>query len=137
MAVVTQINGKRRIVASGDLRYKLEIQLRTLTPPSGDGTDATLSMQTLKTVWGMMHTVSGQQFFSETSIKRDSTHLFYIRFIKNSVFERSGRLSAQEWVKHKGREYKILLVENLEEKDEFLALWCSERGKDTVPPNLV
>jgi len=137
MATVSRIGGKRRIITAGDLTFKLDVQLRTLTPAAGAGTDATVELQTAKSVWGMMLTNGGQQFFAETNIKRDATHIFYIRFIKNAVFERSGRMSAQEWVKFKAREFKVLLVENLEERDEFLALWCNERGVGTVGANLV
>ena len=136
MATLARINGKRRIITAGDLRYNVDIQIRVLTPPTGDGTDATETMSTLKSVPAMMLTNGGQQFFSETNIKREATHIFYVRFIANSVFTSSGRLSAQEWVKFKSREFKILLVENLEERDEFLALWCNERGLGTVGANV-
>jgi SPP1 family predicted phage head-tail adaptor len=136
MALLTRINGKRRIITAGDLTVKLDVQLRTLTPAAGAGVDASEAFATLKSVWGMELTNSGQNFFSETNIKRDATHIFYIRFIANSVFDRAGRLSAQEWVKFKGREFKVLLVENLEERDEFLALWCNERGASGMGVNV-
>jgi SPP1 family predicted phage head-tail adaptor len=136
MAILTRINGQRRLLAAGDLTCRIDVQLRTLQAPSGAGADVMIAVQPAKTVWAMLVTNSGQEFFDNTNLKAGCTHIFYIRFIPDAVFPRSGRLSAQEWVKYKGREFKILSVENLEERDEFLALCCNERGAQDVPVNL-
>jgi len=135
MAVNAKILGRRRLIAAGDLRERVTVQLRTLSAPAADGVDAQLTLQDAKTVWAMVVTDGGSEFFDGTNLTHAWTHKFFVRYIPGTVFPRSGRMSAQERVTYKGRIFQVVDVENLEERDEFLLLKAVERGAADVAVN--
>lgn len=135
MARCKRIVGERRRVCIGDMNQKIKIQTRDLASPSADNVDYGESFTDAKTIWAMVQTTRGGEFFDGTELNNPYTHFFYIRFIPNSVFSKSGRLTSQEWIRWKNRTFKIVDVENLEERNEILLLRCRERGDEAKPVN--
>ncbi len=124
------IQKKDRKVCVGDMRDKVVIQVRTITPPSAGGSDFTEVFSSDKTVWAMIETrKDGKEIFDGTGLKGVATHYIYIRYIYNleTTFE--------SWVKFKSKYYNIIDVQNLDERDEFLLLRCSERGTTSNQAN--
>ena len=109
-----------REVCIGDMRDKVVLQVRTITPPSAGGTDFTEVFTADKTVWAMVKTKEGKEIFDGTNLKGVVTHYVYIRYIANTTFE--------SWVKFNSKYYDIIDVQDLDERHEFLLLRCSERG---------
>jgi len=123
------------MVAAGDLREQATVRLRSIAAPAADGVDAQILMQDAKTVWVMAVTDSGSEFFDGVNLSHAYTHKFFMRFIPNTVFPRSGRMSPQERITYKGREFQVVDVENLEERDEFLQVKAVERGSADTAVN--
>lgn len=109
-----------RKICAGDLRDKIVIQVRTITPPATSGVDFTEAFSSDATVWSMVETKMGVEIFNGTSLKGVATHYFYIRYRAD--------LTAESWLKFNSKYYDILDVQNLDERNEFLLLRCSLRG---------
>jgi len=114
------IRRKKRDVCIGDMRDKIIVQTRTITPPGAGGADFTEVFNLDKTVWALIETRDGKEIFDGTALKGIATHYMYIRYLSTLTFE--------GWVKYKSKYYNIIDVQNLEERDEFMLLRCSERG---------
>ncbi len=123
-----KIRRKKREVCIGDMRDSIIVQTRVITPPAAGGVDFTEVFTADATVWALVETKTGTEVFDGTNIKGIATHFFYIRFVANMTFE--------NWVKYKLKEYDILDVQNLEERDEFYLLRCSLRGTTNNLSNL-
>ena len=120
-----QIRKPQKQVCSGDMRDRIIIQVRSITPPNASGVDYSETFSQDATVWSLCETKMGVEIFDGTAIKGVATHYFYIRWIDNLTFE--------SWVQFKGKKYYIIDVQNLDERDEFMLLRCSERGIITNP----
>lgn len=129
------IDGKRRTLCTGSLTEQIEIKLRSLTAPTGNSVDFSEAFTAVKTVWAMVKTTRGSEMFDGTNLTNAYTHEFYIRFLPDTVFGTSGRLSTQEWVKYKDRYYTIQDVENFEERSEWMIMRCAERGATSKAVN--
>ena len=109
-----------RSVCIGDMRDKVTLQTRTITPPAKGGTDFTEVFNADNVVWAMVETREGKEIFDGTNLKGVATHYIYIRYIPNTTFE--------AWVKFNSKYYNIIDVQDLDERHEFYLLRCSERG---------
>lgn len=128
MPKCVQIRRKKRQVCIGDLRDRVNIQTRSIAVPVAGSVDLGETFVCDSTVWAMVETKNGVQVFDGTNIIGVATHNIYIRFICDVTFE--------NWLTFKGRNYDILDVQNLEERDEFYLLRCSLRGTEADPINL-
>lgn len=113
----------KRQVCIGDLDNQIVLQDRSITPPVS-GVDATEDFTTNDTVDAKVDTSRGETIFDGVSPDGvDVTHIFTIRFITG--------ITAETWVGFKSQRFDILDVENLEERDEWLKLRCTNRGTAT------
>ncbi len=123
MAKCEKIRGKKRKVCIGDMNKLIDIQVRTLEPPS-TAFDYDINLTTIDQVFAMIHTasgaISGEAFFDGSNVERFVTHMIYIRFRTD--------VTAETWIKFNDEFYDILNVENLDENNEFLLLKCNVRG---------
>lgn len=136
MPICVKIKGKKRWVCLGDLRNRVDIQTRTIRPPTGDGVDLGETFTTARSVFALIETTRGQEMFDGTELRRAYSHIFYIKYIPNTVLTDGTRLTEQEWVKFEGRLFNIVDVEDVDERHEFLILRCAERGLSTDEVNL-
>jgi len=111
-------------VCSGDLRYLITINQRTLGVPSdpinGIDVDYTESFTVLHTVRAAISTPQGATLFNDIGTTDVVTHIFYIRYLSD--------VDAQKWVEFGNNRYDILKVTNYEGRKLFLKLECKERG---------
>ena len=126
MPVCVKLRRKKRQICLGDLTNSIILQDRAITPPLS-GFDATETFTTNDTVDAKVDTSRGETIFDGTNTEVDVTHIFTIRFISG--------IDAQTWISFKSQRFDILDVENLEERDEFLKLRCTNRGVDTNAAN--
>jgi len=122
-----QVRRKNRNVCIGDMRDKIILQSRTITPPSAGGSDMTEAFVTTKTVWALVETRQGVEIFDNSNLVGIATHYFYIRY--------SVGVTAETWIQFKSKYYDILDIQNLEERDEFMLLRCNERGSTSRASN--
>lgn len=121
MGECQRIRIPHRKICVGDLRRRISIQNRQLGPPK-TGVDITHTFVELRKPWAAVRTLTGNNIFAGVNLDRTPTHIFYIRFYEG--------LTAEDWVVYKGERYDILEVENINERDEYYALYCNLRGDE-------
>lgn len=121
MAICVKIRKKNRAVCAGDLNTLIGIQSRSL----GDGFDDTEETEEFTTIFSpfaMLQTLRG--VFVVDSVNGgdiEATHSFIIRFPETPI-------SGENWILLNNKRLRILDQENLEEKNEWLKLLCTDRG---------
>lgn len=120
MAKCSKIQKKKRQVCIGDMKDEITIQARNIKSPPSDGVDFVEEFTGDDVVWAAVNTKSGVVFFDGTNQEVLKTHEIYIRYLQG--------VTAEAWVLFKGSRYDVLQVDNLEERDEFMRLDCTNRG---------
>lgn len=127
MAKCSRKQLEKKAVCIGDMREKIQVQIRSITAPTTDGVDYGESFISLKTVWALVETTRGETIFDGTNVERDVTHRFYIRYLPDVTFE--------DWIIYKGNYYDIIDVENLQELNDFLLIRVNVRGTTSKEVN--
>ena len=123
MPTCVKIRGKRRQVCIGDLDKIIAIQSRATANAFDTGED--FAFTTVFSPHAMIETLKNVFVIDEAnSTEIEATHGFTIIFPSQTV---SGAL----WVNFNSKRYRIVGQENLDERDEFLRLLCTQRGSDT------
>lgn len=127
MAKCKTIHRENIELCAGDLRSKVKILAKAITPSSTGGVDFTETYTTAATVWAMIKTdpTVGATVFDETMTAPTSgikitTHEFYIRY-------RTG-VTAENVIEYNNKYYDVIRVMNLNEQDSYLHLLCRLRG---------
>lgn len=120
----SKIRRKNRKVCIGDLNTEIKIQGRTILPPVFGNPDFNETFVDNSTVWAMVNTGGGKTFFDGVGTDINISHYVYIRF--------DSTVTAESWVELNSRRLDILVVEDLEERNEFMKLTCSDRGSNTL-----
>lgn len=119
MSECERIRIPHRKICVGDLRRRISIQNRVLGAPK-TGVDIRHTFQELRKPWAAVRTVNGKNIFAGVNLDRVPTHIFYIRYYEG--------LTAEDWIVYKNERYDILEVENINERDEYYAVYCNNRG---------
>lgn len=114
----------RAYVGAGDLRHRITLQRKALTPPAGDSADFQELYTDLVKVFAAIETVNPKQPLGDVNVDELPTHRFWIRYIKE--------IDTDCWVLHEGQRYPILKVENKDSRNEWTILHCNEKGRTTV-----
>jgi SPP1 family predicted phage head-tail adaptor len=77
--------------------------------------------------WAALKTTKGRDMFFATNMDIGVTHIFYIRWYNG--------LTSEDWITFKGERYDIVEVENIDERDEWYAIYCNVRGDETQDQN--
>jgi len=125
MAVCQVIRIKKRKFCVGDLRERITLQNRDIQAP-GD-INFTEKFSGPLVVSAAVKTLAGITVFDSTNVERIATHDFIIRF-------QSG-ITQEKWILWKSERYDILVVENLEGRNQWLKLRSAVRGTDTLVVN--
>lgn len=130
MAICSFKSRKDVRICSGDLDRAILIQVRTLVSPEDtDGdVDYNETFSEFIVFWSLIETVKGETVFDESNVEQVVTHKFYIRYAPDITF--------QDWVTYNDKNYKIIDVQNINERDEFYLLRCTLRGSSILPVNL-
>lgn len=115
-----KIRKKKQQACLGDMRDRVLIELRSLTPPAGSSVDYTEAFTTKKTVWATVNTVKGEVLFDGTGTERDITHHITIRYIAG--------VTQEDWATYNSERMDVIDVTNLDGRKEFMLLRCSNRG---------
>ena len=124
-----RINIKNRKVCYGDLNRKIVIETRSIKPPSDDDDfDYGQEFTESQTVWATVQTTSGKDIFDGANMIGTATHLFFIKYISG--------LTSESMITWQNEKYRILRLENLDENNEFVKLYCNIRGTKDNEVNL-
>lgn len=113
-------SAKNMLVCAGDLSKRIYVEVRTIMPPVDGGVDYSEEFTERKPLWAMVETVNGAQIFDGTNIVGQISHRFTVRWRKD--------LTIQSWVEYQGQKYKIINIENQNQRNRFLILSCTVRG---------
>lgn len=108
------------LVCAGDLSKRIYVEVRTIMPPVDGGVDYSEEFTERKQIWAMVETINGAQIFDGTNIIGQISHRFTVRWRKD--------LTIQSWVEYQGQKYKIINIENQNQRNRFLILSCIVRG---------
>jgi SPP1 family predicted phage head-tail adaptor len=124
MSRQTLRRGHRKICI-GDLKDRVQIQLRQIDPPPWGSTDFDLVFSSDKEAFAMIRTTQGKVFFDGVNTDIPLTHEIIIRYDEE--------ITAESWLQlMDGRLLDIINVEDLEERHEYLRLRCRERGPNEI-----
>lgn len=115
----TIIVRKNRVSCIGDMRERIKIHNRNMQAPVFGSADLTEKFASTKEVWANIKTVSGQTIFV-VNVDIALSHEMIIRYDEN--------IGSESWIEYRGNNLKIVTVEDLDERHEFLKLRCSIRG---------
>jgi SPP1 family predicted phage head-tail adaptor len=113
-----------RVSCIGDMRERVKLHERSMQAPVFDSTDVSENFEGTKVVWANVITVTGQTFFSEANVDVSLTHVIIIRY-DNAV-------SSETWIELENKNLRIVSVEDLDMRHEFMKLRCTSRGDKTL-----
>jgi len=115
----------------GDLKHLVEIQSRVLTPSDLEGSQPVETFTTVRQQWCAIETVRGVRRgvaqFARINIEENATHLFWCVWDSDlpSVENRNN------FILHDSRRFKVLKIDNTNERNTVIAIQTTERGEDT------
>lgn len=130
MTICTNSSPRKRKICTGDLKNLITIQTRTLTSNGFEDVDYDEVFTQVIQVWAAIKTTRGFQSFNDVgTIQNNITHKIYIRFSADFT------ITSEDWLDFEGERYLIRDIENLEERNEYLLLYCVKKGDNTKLAN--
>lgn len=125
MAKCIKIQRKHRKVCIGDLDTFIDIFTRTETTQNFlADVNFTIHQADVEVLW---ETIKGVEIFDETNVGTISTERIFMPY--------DADITKEFFIKLEGVFYRILDVEDLERRNEWLKLMLTERGVDTKAVN--
>ena len=117
----TTLRRDHRKLCIGDLKDRVQLQLRTIREPQFGQTEFDLEFKSDKEAWASIKTKVGKTFFDGVSTDIALTHEIFLRY--------DAEITAETWIElQDDRLLDIVAVEDFEERHEYLRLLCRERG---------
>lgn len=115
------IRKTRRKICVGDMRDRVKLQSRDITEPAFGATDFDEQFEGTSEVWALVNTTAGKVIFNGVNADVAISHEIFIRH--------DPTVTAETWVElGDGRRLDVVNVENLDEREDFMRLLCTERG---------
>lgn len=112
-------------LCTGDLRYLVSIQTRGLVDSDFTDSQPNEPFTTVRSQWCGLETInSGVRRFAKINILEEATHIFWTQY--DVSFPDIENLN--HWVLHDSKRYKVLKVENVNERNVTIAIQTTERG---------
>lgn len=108
----------------GKMQHRLTIQTPSRADDGGGGVAVT--WKEVETVWGRIEGKTGNETFFGDQLEGRSTYLITIRFRRGITNKHRIIYSYQVKGKAYSRTFNVNRVENKNEKDRFLVLYCTE-----------
>lgn len=104
----------------GNMRNRIILHDSIIKAPLFGSVDFDEDFQGLE-AWAAIKSVSGKVLFDSVGVGQEVTHEVFIRYDYN--------VNAETYVQvDDGRRFKVLSVEDFEERHEYMRLLCTERG---------
>ena len=111
---------KRREPCLGDMRDLIKIHDREIGTPNFGDANFSENFSSTKKVWASVKTVSGQTFFTAANVDVGLSHEIIVRY--------DAAITSESWIELNGNNLKIISVEDLDNRHDFLRLRCTDRG---------
>ncbi|GAG13499.1 unnamed protein product [marine sediment metagenome] len=113
---------KHRQLCIGDLTKLVKLSSRTIDEPAFGSPNFAEIFSDVAPTWAKIETTPGKTLFDGVSVDQSVSHVISIRF--------DPTVTSETWVETVpgAIRYKIIEVEDLEERNEWLRLYCTEQG---------
>jgi SPP1 family predicted phage head-tail adaptor len=112
----------------GDMRERITIHTRVITPPDFDGVSFTEEYDAGEEVWASVETIfKGESLFNSVNVPDNATHRFIIRFDDTTTSENI--------IRWEGDAYEILSVTDPDKRQQYLELPAKLLGDETLEAN--
>ena len=118
---------KLRKTSIGDMRERILLQERTVTAPVFGSSSFTEVYAGGISRWAKVETNFSGRLFDGVQLSEIPSHKFTIRF--------SSAVTTETRIRYKNVLYRILRLDNLEMRDEYLILFAKIDGDDTKEAN--
>ena len=118
----------------GDMRNRIVIAERDIKSPAFGSAKATHVYTTIATVWSSLSTLAGKTIFTNVEIQDQTAYLFIIRY-GTAISALLEAKMTNSVVVYSGKNYKIQQVENPEERNWNLFIYCTELGLASLEAN--
>lgn len=109
-----------RKIPIGDMRTPVGIYHSSLL--TSDDIDPIRNLDAVLDPWFCsVETIHGETMFGESNVEEVVTHIFQGRYLKS--------ITVDHVIVYDNRLFRIITTENFEERDEYLRLVCTERGR--------
>ena len=124
-----EINRRRlKKYSIGDMRERITIHTRAITPPSYDSVNITETYDDGIEYWASCETLDKKkQMFSGVNIPDAATHSFIIRY--------DSSVTSENIISFEGEYYDILKTSNPDKRKQYLELFSKLKGDDTLAAN--
>jgi len=127
MSVCKKIRRVNKQVCIGALKDSIILQTRRQNAPIKGSVDHTISFVSPVTANALVETKKGIETFDGTNINALLTHHFTIRFLAN--------IEVFKFVEFRSKYFLIDRTVNIDEKNQYLILMCSDRGDTSKQVN--
>jgi SPP1 family predicted phage head-tail adaptor len=115
-----KIKRPKRILCIGDLDSLIKLHTRAISAPAYGNVDFDEGFNDPPDTWAMVTTVKGKTFFDGAETETPITHEIGIRF--------DSTVTAETWITLNNERLDILNVEDLDGRQEWMWLQCTDRG---------
>ena len=118
--------------AIGDMRHRITLHTRNITPGNFDNPNFSETYDDGTDFWANVSTISlqanqGVTYFSGVALPAGSSHVFVIRF--------ASEITSENMVRWENRTYKVLAVNNPEERNQYSELFVQLLGDKDLAAN--
>lgn len=112
---------KKKKLCIGDLRKKITVYDRSIKPAETSSEfENSQTFSNAVIYWCAIETKTGVEIFDGSNLLGSATHIFYIKYVES--------INTENTIKWNNKYYTVLQVDNVNEENEYLAIFCSERG---------
>ncbi len=120
MAQCKFIKRSHRKICAGDLDTEITLENRDIVPPLAGEVDFEEDFTNSVPVFSKVETTIGKTVFDGVNTDTVITHKITIRF--------DSTVTTETWILLNGNRINIVQTENLEQRNEWLFLLCTDRG---------
>lgn len=129
MAEYSRIKGNHKKIDIGELKHRIEINLRSIQAPNS-GVDFDENFSDTIRPFAMIKSIAPKEIVNGTNIEGVATHLIGIRY--------KAGITTQNWIKFDNEFYKILKTDDgVSTNKRYLLMYCCLRGDADLEVNYV
>lgn len=122
----------------GDMRERIAIYERKMAPPAFGDAAFQENLVLIATIWASLETNKGDKVFNQVNLANETAYVFRSRYTKLEIDPPDDNVpdpQARHIITHKGSNYRIRTVQDLDKRKRFLQINCTLLGDATVEVN--
>lgn len=120
MAQCKFVKRSHRKICAGDLDLEITLENRDIVPPLAGEVDFDENFSNSIVVFSKIETAIGKTVFDGVDTDVIVTHKITVRF--------DSTITTETWILLNGNRLNILRTENFEQRNEWLLMFCTDRG---------